>query len=135
MTNYVLMVTWLPAAVSVRERLKSEKCKNAKMKKFRSPLKSLGATMKKFENFVVDVVINLPLLFVTTLGIVGVLSGVVVLYWPKLQLPDSPDFKLFVSSHPFEVYDARYKDTFWFEKSYTVSALFHFPVNQFLTLI
>lgn len=66
--------------------------------------------------------------FSTISGLIGILSGIIVLYWPKLQLPDSPDFKLFVSSHPFELYDSRYKDLFWFEKSYSVShvcSIFH----------
>lgn len=60
-----------------------------------------------------------PIIF--TLGIVGILSGIIVLYKPKLQLPDSADFKLFVNTHPFELYDAVYKDRFWFEKVYIVS--------------
>lgn len=51
------------------------------------------------------------------------------MYWPKLQLPDSPDFKLFVSSHPFEIYDSRYKDVFWFEKSYSSTESFKLPLR------
>lgn len=54
------------------------------------------------------------------LGLFGVMCTVIVLYYPKLQLPDSADFKLFVDSHPFEVYDSHHKDLFWFEKIYTV---------------
>lgn len=49
------------------------------------------------------------------------MSGVLVLHWPKLRLPDSPDFKLFISNHPFERYDSEYRDMFWFEKMYSVS--------------
>jgi len=53
-------------------------------------------------------------------GIIGIMSGVIVFYWPKLRLPDSPEFKLFNSNHPFEIYDNLYRDKFWFEKLYTV---------------
>lgn len=60
----------------------------------------------------------------------GVFSGIVVFYKPKLQLPDSPDFKLFVGSHPFEVYDTKFKNNFWFEKAYTVRNL-TFLINHF----
>lgn len=49
------------------------------------------------------------------------MSGLCVLYWPKLQLPDSPDFKVFSDDHPFEIYDSQFKNMFWFEKTYTVS--------------
>lgn len=51
----------------------------------------------------------------------GIVSGIAVFYWPKLQLPDSPDFKVFSDDHPFEIYDSQFKNMFWFEKTYTVS--------------
>lgn len=56
-------------------------------------------------------------------GAVGILSGVIVLYWPKFRLPDSPDFQLFDNDHPFEVYDTKFKNMFWFEKIYTASSI------------
>lgn len=68
MTNYILMVTWFPAAVAVRERLKTQKCKNAKIKKLNSPLKHIGQVMKGFENMIVDIVLNKSLLSVVILG-------------------------------------------------------------------
>lgn len=59
-------------------------------------------------------------------------SGIAVLYWPKLQLPDSPDFKVFSDDHPFEIYDSQFKNMFWFEKTYTVSvALYENDKNHF----
>lgn len=57
------------------------------------------------------------------LGTLGVVSGVAVFYWPKLQLPDTPDFKVFTDDHPFEIYDSQFKNMFWFEKTYTVNDL------------
>lgn len=62
------MVTWLPAAVAVRERLKTAKCKNSNVKKLKSSLKVVLQLIKKFENWVVDIVINLPLMLVVILG-------------------------------------------------------------------
>lgn len=47
-----------------------------------------------------------------------------VLYYPGLQLPESPDFQLFSKSHPFEQYDAFYQDKFWFERLEKVGHIF-----------
>lgn len=63
------------------------------------------------------------------LGAFGIASGVFVFYWPKLELPDTPTFKLFVNNHPFEIYDTKYKDSFWFEKMYTSSDSFKLPIR------
>lgn len=131
------MITWLPAIVSIKEGL-SWKYSCFKFKTLSSPIMSVG---KKLEEGIMKLINVFPLLWIILLskfaifgpsessplntisisGVVGVLSGVIVLYWPKLQLPDSADFKLFVNNHPFEVYDTVYKDRFWFEKVYTVS--------------
>lgn len=45
----------------------------------------------------------------------AIASAVAVLYYPKLQLPDSKNFQLFESKHLFEQYDAKYREKFWFE--------------------
>lgn len=54
---------------------------------------------------------------------IGIGSGVIVLYYPKLGLPDSQDFQLFTKNQPFERYDSEYKHLFHFEKSFTVSSI------------
>lgn len=56
-------------------------------------------------------------------GIIGLCSCTVVFYWPRLQLPESQDFQLFAYNHPFELYDRKFKDQFWFEKSVPVNFL------------
>lgn len=43
-------------------------------------------------------------------------SAVIILYYPKLRLPDSKNFHLFESKHLFEQYDIKYKDKLWFER-------------------
>lgn len=66
-------------------------------------------------------IINHVTLYV--LGIVGICSAVIVLYKPGLQLPESSHFQLFVSNHPFEIYNSKLKNEFWFEKSMSVSKI------------
>lgn len=63
------------------------------------------------------------LIEISSTVLIGVSSGVIVLYYPKLGLPDSPTFQLLESGHPFELYDTTYKFMFPFEKSFTVCIL------------
>lgn len=64
-----------------------------------------------------------------TSGAIGILGSTIVLYWPKFRLPDSPDFQLFSSDHPFEIYETKYKNKFWFEKVYTDMETFKLPIR------
>lgn len=57
-------------------------------------------------------------LFSTVL--IGIFSGVIVLYYPKLGLPDSQTFQLLDSNHLFELYDSKYRYMYRFERSFTV---------------
>lgn len=57
-----------------------------------------------------------PFIWVLALGLIALGSSVCVLYYPGLRLPTSPDFQLFSRSHPFELYDAIFRDKFWFER-------------------
>lgn len=132
MANYFLMVTWLPASVSVAERISCislvKPVENI-VEKLTCPFKAISQLGRKIEDFIISLVISVPLLWIVLLGVTGVLSGVIVLHWPKLRLPDSPDFKLFISSHPFERYDSEYKDLFWFEKTYNTLETFKLPLR------
>lgn len=125
--NYVLMMTWLPATVSLAERLP---CPILCSKLFHNRLHKSYKAMREFgerlERVLIRLVMCVPWLWIGLLGGLGVLSAVVVFHWPGLQLPESPDFKLFVSTHPFEVYESQYKSKFWFEKSFAVSKKFYF---------
>lgn len=49
-----------------------------------------------------------------------------MLYYPKFGLPDNQTFQLFKEDHPFELYDTKYRNMFWFEKSFVVSL--HCPI-------
>ncbi|XP_049278174.1 protein dispatched [Anopheles funestus] len=132
MANYFLMVTWLPAAVSIAERISCLML----LKPFARvthrctiPFISIAHISRRVEDAIIDLIINLPWLWITLLGTIGIASGILVLHWPKLRLPDSPDFKLFISNHPFERYDSEYKDMFWFEKMYTTTETFKIPLR------
>lgn len=54
----------------------------------------------------------------------GLTSGFIVLYHPKLGLPNSPTFQLLENEHPFELYDTKYKNLFRFERTVLVN-VFH----------
>lgn len=82
-----------------------------------------------FETMVIGAIESVPQLWILLLGFIGVGSSVIVFYWPRIQLPDSPDFKLFESTHPFEVYDTQYRQQFWFEKVYTDTETFKMPIR------
>uniref|UniRef100_A0A182NZ92 SSD domain-containing protein n=1 Tax=Anopheles dirus TaxID=7168 RepID=A0A182NZ92_9DIPT len=132
MANYFLMVTWLPAAVSIAERISCLML----LKPFARiahrctlPFISIAQFSRRVEDTIIELIITLPWLWITLLGTIGILSGVLVLHWPKLRLPDSPDFKLFISNHPFERYDSEYKDMFWFEKMYTTTESLKIPLR------
>ncbi|GAB0087327.1 Protein dispatched [Sergentomyia squamirostris] len=133
LVNYILMVTWLPAAVSIAERLTCFPSPCGIFKgiclRFQNLSKKCRTFSEHAEDFIIMLVLNHSSLWIGLLGFIGVLSGVAVLYWPRLRLPDSPDFKLFVSDHPFEVYDSHFKEMFWFEKIYTSSESFKLPLR------
>lgn len=121
MCNYVLMVTWLPASVSMIERLaciKPPQFYERSLQSFFNVINRIGSSI---ESLVIRAVIDWPVVWIVLFSICGVLSGGIVFVWPTLQLPDSPDFKLFDAKHPFELYDSHYRDMFWFEKAFRVS--------------
>lgn len=114
--NFVLMITWLPASVFV---LEVKLCQvritvfDFKHKRLNNMLEDLRVI---FGRFIMTCVTKLQIVFVTVFGAIGIYSIVVVFYSPGLKLPDSRQFQLFQSSHPFEVYDINYRDKFLFER-------------------
>jgi hypothetical protein len=68
------------------------------------------------DKFLVWAVIRLRYLWLCVLGGAALGSIGVVFYYPHFKLPDSRDFQLFDSQHPFERYDLVYRDKFWFER-------------------
>ncbi|KAL5283685.1 DISP1 family protein [Megaselia abdita] len=116
-TNYLLMITWLPACVSIMERLPSHYSKLISPNILQKVNKSFYIFGKSLENFLIKLVIKLPWLWLAIFGIIGIISGVIVFYKPGLKLPSNNNFQNFVSSHPLEVYELKFKHLFPFEKS------------------
>lgn len=115
--NYLLMVTWLPASVSLIERYASLRRSLWCEQPLKSLFKLADVVGYGFKRTVVKAVDEWPFIWIVLFGSVGILSGVCVLLWPKLKLADSPDFKLFTEQHPFELYDSYYRNMFWFDKT------------------
>lgn len=122
--NYLVIMTWLPASVSLLERMTCHPfqwCVQY-ITKFIACISNGGMYLQKV---VIVAILRLPYLWILSMGAIGILSGFIVFYWPRLRLPDSPNFQLFESSHPFEIYENHFKNMFWFEKVYTVSSLIY----------
>lgn len=83
----------------------------------------LVSSQREIVNIAYNISITYCLIFFA--GIVGIGCGVVVLYKPGLQLPENSHFQLFVSNHPFEIYNSKLKNEFWFEKAMSVCKKFH----------
>jgi protein dispatched 1 len=134
LANYLLMVTWLPASVSISERIYCfSRSWFINFKVLSKPVDRFVAFYSQFseklEGCIVALVVNYPFFWILVLGLYGIISACFVLYWPKLELPDTPTFRLFSSNHPFEIYESNYKDLFWFEKMYTSSESFKLPIR------
>ncbi|KAF5283571.1 hypothetical protein FQR65_LT13826 [Abscondita terminalis] len=128
--NCILMMTWLPACIVIEEGI-YKKC--SPIKRWCSPFllpywkfwdrflkcKTFAPfkLWKRKEEIVVDAIIRFRYCWFALLSVVTVGSAIIVLYYPKLQLPNSSEFQLLDSSHPFEKYDLIYKKKFWFERS------------------
>ncbi|XP_039491480.1 protein dispatched [Drosophila santomea] len=117
-TNYILMITWLPASVSIMERLFATRisCHHPmSMKLIHACKKSINRFCQIFEECITHSIMNYAYLWLMIFGALGAFSAVVVLWYPGLQLPEKSHFQLFGSKHPFEVYSSL-KQQFWFEK-------------------
>lgn len=130
--NYMLMITWLPAAVSLVERFASMRRSLLCKRPLELLFKLVDNIGSRFEKVVVRAVDEFPFVWIGLFGTVGILSCVCVLYWPKLELPDSPDFKLFKDQHPFELYDSVYRHMFWFERASVSNSTLILDITTYL---
>ncbi|OAD58699.1 Protein dispatched like protein 1, partial [Eufriesea mexicana] len=122
--NFFLMITWLPACVVVSERFKLGVLSPANFitRKIIRPLRLFGDKVAlTFNTFLTRIVINFRWCWLLSLGIIAIICCIIVFQYPGLQLPDTADFQLFDSSHPFEKYDLVYSRKFWFEKHETIN--------------
>ncbi|XP_037730791.1 protein dispatched [Drosophila subpulchrella] len=117
-TNYLLMITWLPASVSIMERLFATRisCRHPMSQKLiHASKKSINRFCQMFEECITYSILNYSYLWLLIFGALGASSAVIVFWYPGLQLPEKSHFQLFVSRHPFEMYSSM-KQQFWFEK-------------------
>ncbi|XP_011211443.2 protein dispatched [Bactrocera dorsalis] len=131
-TNYLLMITWLPAVVCIMERLSACASCNSKLPIQKLLLmfnKSITKFCHLYETVITKAVMNYSIIWICLFGAIGLCSTVIVLYAPGLQLPDSDHFQLFSSSHPFELYNSKMKNEFWFEKSMSAYENFKLPMR------
>lgn len=135
--NFFLMVTWLPASVVVSEHCHFTLLSPANfiVRKIYRPLRIfLGKIANDFGKILSRVAIKLRWFWLVTLGSVAVAASLIVFRYPGLQLPDSPNFQLFDSSHLFEKYDLVYSQRFWFEKLEMVNRYNDLPLLYLLDI-
>ncbi|XP_026490147.1 protein dispatched [Vanessa tameamea] len=116
LVNFLLMVSWLPVSVFI---LDVKLCINRWLilSSISKAIYEIGGDIKVILNrFIITCIMRLHLFFVVILGAIGICSIIVVFYYPGLQLPDSKQFQLFQTSHPFEQYDIYFRDKFLFER-------------------
>lgn len=116
LVNFFLMVSWLPVSVFI---IDVKLCTNRLiiLSTISKALYEIGGDINIILNrFIITCIMRLHSCFVVILGAIGVCSIVIVFYYPGLQLPDSKQFQLFQTSHPFEQYDINYREKFLFER-------------------
>lgn len=82
---------------------------------------SIEKMLNEKERMFIEFVIKFRSLWFISLTLVAIASSFVVLYYPRLQLPNSTEFQLFDTSHLFEQYDLKFKHQFWFTRTERVS--------------
>lgn len=114
--NFFLMISLLPVSVFIVD----VKLCTSKRKIFDVLYNGINEIWEDIRvilnRFVITCVAKLHIVFILVLATIGIASIVVVFHSPGLQLPDTKQFQLFQTSHPFEQYDMQYRDNFLFER-------------------
>lgn len=143
LANCILMMSWFPASVVLWERYRRIKFSllqgrfrictrhfcclnywNFFLTDIRMKLDYFCTLCEQKQHILLDTIINFRYVWFTLFSLLACASAVVVFYKPKLQLPNTPEFQLFHTMHPFEQYDLKYKDLFWFKRAKKVSAIY-----------
>ncbi len=132
LVNFLLIVTWIPASMVIYEKwcsdclpcftpniytAKKNKCHYLLSVPYRIYDMISEWARIFFEKILPCIVIRLRYLWLLMFGGLAIIGMVLVFYSPRLKLPSANDFQVFSISHPFEIYDFRIKDEFWFEKA------------------
>ena len=115
--HFLFMLSWLPASVLLAEKYFSVSpvfCRRfrpaaARLSPFLNVIRRCwGATSDlgriTFDKILSCVVVKLRYFWIALLGRLAVAAAVVVFHYPELELPDTREFQLFSSNHPFERY-------------------------------
>lgn len=116
LVNFFLMITCLPVTVfiiDVKFCTSRKRILDVLHKSISEIWEDTGVMLNRF---IIMSVTKLHIIFIVLLGATGIASIVTVFYYPGLQLPDSKQFQLFQTSHPFEQYDMKYREKFLFEQ-------------------
>lgn len=144
--NFFFMVTWLPASIVIHDKWLTNYCAcgpevfapEGSLRYYVAlilkPLCSLCNTVTDwsrvfFETFLPCIVIKAR--FVWMLIFIGAAIGscIVIFYKPKLNLPDVDYFPFFDALNPFELYDRKFRDIFWFEKELQEASSWQLPIK------
>lgn len=128
-SNYLLMVSWLPAVVVIYEKYISSLCCNQSgngkgilgrvSNAMRFARKAFNLFYEKyFSKFIITMRYLLLLMFIG----LAVGMSVVVFYKPQLNLPTTERFQYFVDSDPLSTYILKLQDKFYFEKARSADA-------------
>ncbi|KAM3961601.1 RND transporter family member dispatched [Aphomia sociella] len=116
LVNFFLMISWLPVSVfviDVKLSINKGKYLNMMYKSINEIWENIRLVLNKF---IITCVTKFHMVFALLLCAIGIYSIVIVFFSPGLQLPESKEFQLFQTSHPFEKYDIEYRDKFLFER-------------------
>ncbi|KZS03479.1 Protein dispatched [Daphnia magna] len=135
--HFLFMLSWLPASVLLAEKYFSPVCRQNTgrsvpifVNSFRSCWRTVSDLGRiTFDKILPCIVVKFRYFWIALLGGLAVAAGVVVFHYPKLELPDTKEFQLFSSSHPFERYDMEFKHEFWFERSQRAELLAKLPLR------
>lgn len=137
--NCLLMMSWFPACIVIYERLCDQShwdgvkkstcayfqkvccCKFDHFKLATAKMKMICVSLENIysvkERSIQESIVTYRYVWFVALSLVALFSAVIVFYYPKLQLPNSSEFQLFHTKHPFEQYDLVYKKKFWFKRA------------------
>ncbi|KAL1492621.1 hypothetical protein ABEB36_010857 [Hypothenemus hampei] len=126
---FLLTVTWAPACLVIWEQtcLSKWSCPFSSARSqiyfyqpgcsfLKKSQKWLNSTLLGRKDLVLKAILHLRYFWIVFFTSLTLASAYVAFVNPGLTLPDTLDFQLFRSYHPFEKYDFLYKNKFWFQR-------------------
>lgn len=104
--HFAFMLSWLPASVLLADKYCStvSLCSPSLLPNPARRIAHVASDVGRitFDKILPCIVVKLRYFWIVLLGGLAVGASVVVFYYPKLELPDTKEFQLFSSTHPFE---------------------------------